>query len=234
MIVVLAGMPRSGSTLTYNIARELLSSRGELELVLSNSLSFSNEFTAAQEKNVLLKSHAPDQAITDLVLSGNALCICTIRKPEDAIASWMNTFDFSLEESLLHFDTWMKWHRSISAKSLDIDFDDIEKDLVSIVKKIADFVIGEVLLDEVISLSQKYRKDEVYRRSNELAISSGDEVIDCGFSFYERDTLFHRRHVSSLVPRSAEEILSDEQIRKIRLHLNNYLDSVGNYQREYD
>ncbi len=234
MIIVVAGMPRSGSTLSYNIARELLSSRGELELVLSNSLSLPNEFLAGQSKNLLLKSHAPDRAVTDLVLSGNALCICTIRKPEDAIASWMEIFDFSLEESLMHFEAWMKWHRCISEKSLDIYFDEIEKDLVSTVKKISNFLFGEVLFDEIISLSKKYQKDEVYRRSNELNISSGEEVIDCGFSFYDRDTLFHRRHVSSLVPRTAEDILSAEQIRKIRLHLNCYLDSVGNYQRGYD
>jgi hypothetical protein len=229
MIVLVAGMPRSGSTLIYNIAREFLSARGDVEFILSNSLSFSAEKSTSRDKSVLIKSHAPDQAITELILSGQILCICTIRRPEDAIASWLNAFRFSLEDSLLHFEAWLKWHNYISKYSLNIGFDQIEKQLPATAMQIGNYLFGSISSDEVAIVSTKYSKDEVYKRSNELVGTGRDDVIDCGFSFYERDTLFHRRHVTSIIPRRAEEMLSSDQLAKIRLYLSVYLDSDGNY-----
>lgn len=229
MIVIIAGMPRSGSTLTYNIAREFLITRHIVDPVLSNSLPINFDPNAIAKKAILLKSHSPDQNITDLVISGRALCICSIRKPEDAIASWMSAFCFSFEESIHHFENWMVWHSSVAKFILNIDFSDIESNLFDTVEKIGFYLKCDVSIDEVRLISEKYRKEVMYDKYRKITNTESKNIVDCGFSFYERDTLFHRRHVTSLIPRHGSELLSKSQIEAINSRLGKYLDRGGNY-----
>lgn len=229
MIVIIAGMPRSGSTLTYNIAREFLISRYIVDSVLSNSLPKNFDSQVFIKKAILLKSHAPDKDVTDLIISGRALCICSIRKPEDAIASWINTFDFSLEESIQHFEHWIAWHSSIAELTLNLNFTEIETNLVDSIEKIGRYLKCNVPADEVNLILEKYRKEAIYGRYQKMAKNESENIVDCGFSFYERDTLFHRRHVSTLISRRGGEILTKGQLEIINSRLGRFLDRSGNY-----
>lgn len=229
MIVIVAGMPRSGSTLTYNIAREFLIARHTVDPVLSNSLPQDFDSQAAIKKAILLKSHAPDQKITDLIIAGRARCICSIRKPEDAIGSWMNAFGFSFEESIQHFENWIIWHSSVTEFTLNVDFTEIENNLVDVIEKIGGYLKDDISTDEVQLISDKYRKDAIYKKYNELKNSGEDNIVDCGFSFYERDTLFHRRHIASLNSRECNKLFCKDQLETIRSRFGRFLDKSGNY-----
>ncbi len=229
MIVIVAGMPRSGSTLTYNIAREFLIERYTVDPVLSNSLPKNIDFAIDTKKAILLKSHSPDKDATDLIVTGRALCICSMRKPEDAIASWMNAFGFSFEESIQHFEHWIAWHSSIAELTLNVDFTEIEKNLVGLIEKIGRYLKCDVSSDGVSFISKKYSKEAMYTKYQKMAKNESENIVDCGFSFYERDTLFHRRHVASLIPRRGSEILTRDQLEAFNARFARFLDGDGNY-----
>ena len=55
----------------------------------------------------------------------------------------------------------------------------------------------------------------------------GPNIKDLGQTWYDANTLFHRRHVSSLKSRSAEERLSLSQVVRIRAALAEDIAAAG-------
>ena len=78
------------------------------------------------EKSFILKTHMPDANVLSLIKDGVMPCICTVRRPEDAIASWMNTFGFSLEDGINSLKSWYSWYVTVADKVLTIDYQVIE------------------------------------------------------------------------------------------------------------
>lgn len=228
MIAIIAGMQRSGSTFSFNVARELLEARGGVSVFSTNA--FDEALDASMGSNhLIIKTHAPDH-FTNLLLKKNALpCICTIRKPEDAIASLMRTFEFSLEESVAAYKTWLAWHRQMSKHVLNIDYDEIEKTPLLAVLKIGRYLLRDMKINEVIQIWWQFRKSAVYKKTQALQ-RDAHEIADIGFSYYDKTTFFHRRHVSSLETTSAHEFLTQQQIAFVRQELKEYVDVAGNYQ----
>ena len=99
MIVFIAGMPRSGSTFSFNIVRRLLEARGSVYQEPTDDILGALE-RAGDATHLLLKAHQADDVTLALIKIGAVKAVCTVRKPEDAIASWMTTFGFTLAESL--------------------------------------------------------------------------------------------------------------------------------------
>jgi len=101
MIVCILGMPRSGSTFSFNIARELLTARGTVHQASCSDL---HPVLAAAPRvdHFLMKGHWPGDATINSIISGEARAVCTVRKPEDAIASWMTAFGFPLEQAIVN------------------------------------------------------------------------------------------------------------------------------------
>ncbi len=106
MIVFVAGMPRSGSTFTFNIVRGLLEARGRLHQIPVESVLSAVE-DAGSADHLVFKGHAADEITIKLAKLSALKVICSTRKPEDAIASWMATFGFSIEESIAALNRWM-------------------------------------------------------------------------------------------------------------------------------
>lgn len=226
MIVIVAGMQRSGSTFSFNVVRELLSARGGVSVFSTNSLE--EALQSERRINLILKTHAPDR-LTNLLLERNAFpCICTIRKPEDAIASWVKVFGFSLEESLIQYKTWLAWHRNISKHVLNISYDEIEKRPLLTIIRIGHYLTDNMRFHEAVKIWWRFRKSTVFKRTNKL-YRENDDVIDIGFSYYDKNTFFHRRHVSSLGATLAYQFFTQNQIAFIRQELNEYVDTEGNY-----
>src|SRR5436190_23198311 len=100
MIVFIAGMPRSGSTFTLNVAREILSLSGTTHQEFSHNLP---EIIANSEAtdHIVWKGHTADHASIRLIELGAAKVICTFRNPEDAIASSMTIFGLTLDDVIM-------------------------------------------------------------------------------------------------------------------------------------
>jgi hypothetical protein len=123
MIVIIVGMYRSGSTFTLNIAREIL--EGAVDVLSANSVTAA-ELVRAQERHLVVKSHLPNDALVEMINSGQAVCIRTHRKPEEAVASWMDTFGYSFDDSIKEIRSWLQQHHAVHCDALNIPYEMIE------------------------------------------------------------------------------------------------------------
>jgi hypothetical protein len=224
MIVVIAGMYRSGSTFSFNIAREILV--GDVDVVAANSVS-EDDLTRAEGRNLVVKAHLPDHVLVAKIAAKTALCICTYRKPEDAVASWMDTFGFTFDESLGAIRGWLAWHQPAQLPMLNIAYDTIEDQPLDAVLMIQRYLTGHVDHGVAQALVSKYSKARVKEKYD--ALVNGADSINIGFSHYDPATFFHRRHVSSVEKRQVSKTLNAEQLLRVRTELANYVDANGEY-----
>lgn len=227
MIVIIAGMQRSGSTFSYNVARELLETRGGVSAFPTNSLEDALS-ASANTLHTIIKTHAPDDLINSLLKKDGLPCLCTVRKPEDAIASWIHVFGFTLQESVATYRQWLIWHQSMFRHMLNLRYEEIDRFPFLAIQKISRYLVRDWGLAENMGIWWHNRKSTVHAKTEQL--QKEDEVtIDIGFSYYDSRTFLHRRHVSSLISRPATELLSTEQVSFIRDELREFLDKNGDY-----
>ena len=226
MIVFVAGMPRSGSTFTFNIIRGLLRSRGRTHQAALESVLLALE-EAGSADHVIFKGHGADEITVKLVKLGAVKAVCSVRRPEDAIASWMDSFGFTVEESIAAMDRWLLLYRQLRGHALSIPFETIDTDPFGAAWKIAQYVCPDSKPEDVDSICRAFTKEKVRRLSEKIAGGEGS-IEDIGFSQYDRETFFHRRHVTSLEERKAEARIGSGQIDRIRDFLGPYCDADGN------
>lgn len=224
MIVVIAGMYRSGSTFSFNIARE--SVVGAVDSLAVNSVT-ETQFAHSQGRNILVKAHMPDNALMAMIRDGTAACICTYRQPEAAVASWMDTFGFSFEKSVNTIRDWLSWHSSFNAPVLNIPYEIIEQRPLRAILLIQHYLMGQIDKKKARLLLQKYDKARVKQEYDSL--SEGGETVNIGFSHYNPQTFFHRRHVSSISAREISNTLDPTQIANVRQQFAQYIDAEGMY-----
>jgi hypothetical protein len=103
MLVICDGMPRSGSTWSFNVVLHLLC-RAEPGCVLHSgyeeSLPRFLEWTPPSATGAVLKCHDLDPLARALVQMGAALVIYTWREPADAVASCMRMFGQHFDAAL--------------------------------------------------------------------------------------------------------------------------------------
>lgn len=216
MVVVIGGMIRSGSTFSFNIVREILAQTGSVEISFANSID-SSVFSRADNQHFILKTHSPDEDILARIKNGSLHCVCTIRRPEDSIASFIRTFGFPLELGIESVKHWLDWYCPMSKLVLSIDYGIIDLHPRLAIARIIEYIGlgGDEALAE--ALAERYEKSTLKTRFDSL--TNDERTIDVGFSYYERETFFHRRHISSLNSRSAALDLSPIQIDQIRSEL---------------
>jgi len=225
MIVVVAGMYRSGSTFSFNVVREMLEARGGATSISSNSLD-ATILNNVERAHVVLKGHMPDPQCVELIRAGSAMCICTYRKPEDAIESWVQAFGFDVERSLELVRQWLTWHRSIVNHATNIRYEKLDRAPLSVIMEIQRklFQVGNVT--EALALRWKYDKTAIKNAYDNLVES--ETTTNIGFSYFDSKTLFHRRHVTSLGSHVAA-VMDEATICRIRDELREFVDAAGNY-----
>ncbi|MBV9105341.1 MAG: hypothetical protein JO313_04885 [Verrucomicrobia bacterium] len=218
MIVFIAGMPRSGSTFSFNIARDVLRARGSVYQEAPPP-NISEELARCGEaEHVLFKVHQLDESGLLLARSSAARVICTIRKPEDAVSSWMQTFDQSEEDSISVIRDWLRLYIMLKPFALTISYRTVDRHPFIAARRIMRFLVPNVRLTEIWQSARQHAKAEVKKRTDALS-RDGQGIKDIGFSWYDAKTFFHRRHISSLKSRSASERLPRDQVQRIRAAL---------------
>lgn len=226
MIVFVGGMQRSGSTFSFNIAREILQSRGEVYQESSINIGQVVE-RAGRANHIIIKGHCLDPFGISLIRHGCIKTICTVRKPEVAITSLMNTFDFSLSESTSQIVTWFEMYRHIHPFVLTLDYHSIEHQPNQTAERIAEYLVSDASPDEATIISNRYQKKSIQQRFQSLA-NDGPCIEDIGHSYYDKETFLHRRHVSSLESeRSVDKTLSEQDIVLVRNQLSRFIDDTG-------
>ncbi len=216
MVVVIGGMIRSGSTFSFNIVKEILAQTGTVDISFANSID-SSVFSRADNQHFILKTHSPDEDILARIKQGSIRCVCTIRRPEDSIASFIKAFGLPLEFGIESVKQWLDWYRLVSQLVLSIDYGIIDLQRRLAVTRIIEYIgLGS---DEALveTLAERYDKSTLKARFDSLV--NDEHTVDIGFSYYESQTFFHRRHISSLNSRPAALDLSPIQIDRIRSEL---------------
>lgn len=178
--------------------------------------------------HLLLKCHRPDKTLQRFITRDDVICICTIRKPEDAIASWMRIFNFDIEKSIEELESWLSWHAELSQNLFNIGYQEIDRWPLRATKRISRHIVSTTPFSTIIRTWWKYRKSSVKKKTDKLEVSDKN-ITDAGFTYYDNDTFFHRKHISSISSQLAEETLSLEDIAMIRNRLSRFVDPDGNY-----
>lgn len=212
MIVFIAGMPRSGSTFSFNIARCLLEQRGRLSHCPTGAIGSILQ-QAVSSDHLILKGHEADEQTTHLARLGAIRVICTVRRPEEAIASWISTFGFSLEQAVADMERWYAMYQQVASCALCVDFDEIERRPAHAAFRIARHLVPDVTVAEVAGIVRPSGRGRVERHCREIEQQACD-MVDLGFSYYHPETYFHRRHVRSPDQRSPLEGPVVEELRR--------------------
>jgi hypothetical protein len=160
MIVFIAGMQRSGSTYSFNIARDILRKRGSVFQEASQDVLGALRKSVGTD-HILLKAHTADETILRLVESGAVKAICTARRPEDAIASWMETFAFNLEDCLEQMRAWLAMFERLKNYALVVRYQDIERRPLLSAYRIARHLRAGALPLEIYRVARNYSKAKV-------------------------------------------------------------------------
>jgi hypothetical protein len=227
MIVVVAGMQRSGSTFSFNVVREILHNRGRVSIISTNSMI--DALTASNtSENLIIKTHSPDDLMNTLIAKGAVKCICTYRKPEDAIASWSEVFGFPFEQSIQTILDWLKWHSTMKTYCVNCSYYDIEERTLLAILRIGRSLVFDMSFLEAIRIWLKYRKSKIKIQTDNMSIDDRS-TINVGFTYYNNNNFFHRRHIRSAQTLSAETTFDTGDIAIIRDRLVGFVDETGNY-----
>jgi hypothetical protein len=211
-------MPRSGSTFSFNVAREILSARGSVHQESCDDVVGAVVRSAVAD-HVLVKSHRLDESSLALARAGAVRVVMTVRRVEDAMASWLDAFSAVPEPVALQImHDWLHLYRQLRTKALMVPYQQIDRRPWLAAWHIARAVCPTVLPPEVLAITRRLGKAAVKRKTDTLAIEDSG-VIDAGFTYYDSRTFFHRRHVSDLRSRTAEQRLSPERLRSIQTAL---------------
>lgn len=225
MIVHIAGMQRSGSTFSFNIAREILQASGSVYQDPAESVYPVMERSRLAD-HVIMKAHAIDEITCRMAQLGAMKVICTVRKPEDAIASWLETFGLNLEESIGHMRAWVRMLGRLKNQALIVDYDEIDRHPFRAGRRIARYIRPDSGFLEAKRAVRRNTKAVVKQTTDRLA-KEDSGVTDIGFSYYDSKTFFHRRHVSALISRGAAERISSESIAITHSELSEYPNPNG-------
>jgi hypothetical protein len=226
MIVLIAGMPRSGSTFSFNVAREILSARGSVYQEPCEDVIGAVGRSGGTD-HVLVKGHNLDAASLALALAGGMRIIMTVRRVEDAVASWLETFDTVSESVTLDMMlAWLALYGQLRPKALIVPYEQIDRRPWLAVLRIARAICPVVYPSEVLRITRALNKAVVKREADELT-RNDPNVRDAGFSYWHAQTFFHRRHVSHLRSRPAEQRLTPERLQMIRAALTAAIAAAG-------
>ena len=113
----------------------------------------------------------------------------------------METFNFSLEQSIEDMKVWIDMFYQIKHRSLVIDYETVDLRPHEAAWRISDYLgIGNT--DQSSRAADRHSKAWVKAMSDRLTENRRD-LVDLGFSQYDPSTFYHRFHVSSLESRSA-------------------------------
>ena len=218
-------MPRSGSTFSFNVVREVLQVRGTLhQETCEDVLGAVNR--AGKARHVLVKAHALDRASMDLAKAGAFRTVITVRRLEDAIASWLNAFDTLPEQTATAvMQGWLQMYHELRDHSLVVPYEEIDKTPRLAVRRIARGICADAGAVELFRIAHRWERARVKRRADQ--IMRGSQVEDLGWSYYDTETFLHRRHISEYTSLAAEERVAPERLARIRAALEEQLAAVG-------
>ena len=233
MLVFCCGMMRSGSTLQYQLAAEIVELAGvgrRMGWIDSKCIHQIQNRHNRDECFIIAKCHNYFKEVGDIFSRGEAKAIYVYRDLRDVIVSLMNKFDQSfwqivkegyIETILKAFYDWTRFE-NILVSRYEIMIIDLSRE----VAKIADY-LGVVLDDSVTrQLTEKYSIDQQIKRIQSFDYEHSGTRLRTG-DMLDPATLLHANHIFSGSSGQWESALTKIQICLIEDKAYQWLVEVG-------
>ncbi len=229
-----AGMQRSGSTWSYNVARLLLYHHiGQNNLnagYVGEGVSVDTAITNHTdiEKILLLKFHQHTSKSLLYASQRKARVIYTHRPPMNALASLTDFFKTPFEhavkaikQSLITMEKWISTNHVLL-----VSFDNLVNSPEQEIKRIADFLDIPAQESLITSVSKQTSYSEMKKNAEELK-NHPEKLIKAGNSAYDPVTLLHVGHSPKGKSRDWKVQFSPEQQQYAFQHLSPWVDEQG-------
>jgi len=247
--IFVAGMPRSGSMWTFNVARRLIRLGGALpwpdRIPPDERAIVKQAFArpAGKGRVYCIKTHyalaleRPDIRI-----------LCNFRDIRDATLSYMRFMKCSFEAALESARESMKitdhYLRSGAETVLPVDYDDIIDAAASVVARIADFIGVQASDAEISDIAAQLSRDRMAARLEklqEVSVNRNGGIesrldadrytsirnMDGSYRVYDSETGFQSNHITSIRPGEWREAFTAEQQRALNELLGQWLRRYG-------
>lgn len=217
-LVACGGMLRSGSTLQYNIASEIveLKGLGQREVWVDDHQKYFAEMDGKRTR--VFKSHRLSEELKQLIEDGHAKAIVSYRDLRDAVASWQ-----AKNRTVLDVQAGMDFAES--AVSMLRDWEDLGHDKVMVsqyetmisdipreIEKTADFLDISLTKREIKKISNSVSVDKIQDRLSSLL---SEDITRSGELSWDTKTLVHLNHLNGGGVGRFKNELSKELISEI-------------------
>ncbi len=199
MIIFCAGMPRSASTWSFNVAMRLLRAHAPDARIDSGFFENFAEWAAQKQErydHLVAKCHAIDRSGASLLRLRAAKAIYTYRNPYDAVASAMNMFGLSFEESLdLIRESLRLYENELApASTLSIAYEEILDRPLAVIGQIAEWLD---LHPSSVQAAEIERETSIQtmREASAHVGENGSETVRVGGLVWDARTLLHPNHI---------------------------------------
>jgi len=220
-------MFRSASTWSFNICKSILCNKQTLFSEYNESIKTIYDEKISNYDSVLLKCHNVDDFGRSLIENNSIKVIHTYREPLAAIASALQAFN-------IKFDVILGMVRAglelmVFGRKFDnvliINYDEIINNPINVIKKISTHLGYDLKSQDIHDMDSQFKKEKIKTLTKHISKSSKD-VIDAGFSIYDKNTLFHKNHIPNNTV-EWREFLSNEQKEKAISYLQPFVDGSG-------
>jgi len=241
-IVMVAGMPRTGSMWTYNIARQLIRQSGYTPWPVHippdpiPSFRLAIDHGVATRDIICIKVHARYEGS----LPGLKI-ICNLRDARDALVSYMNFMHCSFEEAIEGFSDSLELVDYYLDKTrfdvLDVRYEDIMHRPEEAITRIATFIGLPVSSEQAARIANDYSREKVRSYVAGLGDNKSDgggrhtgtalRNADGSIRRYDDVTGFQSGHVSGSVGGEWRTLLKPAQQAQLSVLTGNWLARYG-------
>lgn len=220
-------MFRSASTWSFNICKSILSNKQTLfsEFNLAKQTIYDEKISSYD--NVLLKCHNIDDFGRSLIENNSVKVVHTYREPLAAIASGLQAFNLKFDDIVGKVKIGlelMEFERKFD-NALIINYDEIINNSINVIKKISTHLGYDLKNQDIQNIDSQFTKEKIQTITKHISKSSKD-VIDVGFSIYDKNTLFHKNHILNNII-DWREFLTIEQKERAISNLQPFVDESG-------
>jgi hypothetical protein len=228
-LILCTGMPRSGSTWSYNACMSLLeSAHPDASIAGLYSEDIRAVLAERSADYLVIKCHAVDEAGRGAIGRGECRTVYTYRDPREAVASFMVFADHSFDEALasikasLEFMTFQRRY----GDALLISYTELTESPRQAIRRIADHLGPAVDDAAVTEADRRSSREEAAAVADKVETFTPAEVYRDDKYLYHRRSLVHRNHLAGGGARW-QSALTAAQIIQIRHETRFWADLFG-------
>ena len=199
MLVICNGMPRSASTWSFNVVKELLKDLGRQGFAgYDENLHRFCSSAPAEARDLIVKCHSLDPMGLALARSGAAKLIFTVRDPVDATASFMEMFEPDFERALtivkIGLDLLAQHRRH--GNWVCVDYADIVTNGATAVQSIATYLGLAITADRIAEIADHLSLGKMRERLKDIeSLDYGPKLVRHAYGLYDPVTLLNVQHI---------------------------------------